>query len=196
MVRLALILACLLCATPAAAHNLRVFATVVGDRVEGYGFFVGGGRPSGVSWSARMGDEPIASGTTDGEGRFAFDVTGAVNAPVTVTIDAGDGHAARATLAPDRFAGAAPTSPPADVPDTARDAVTPPPDAVAPPGEPAIGAEDIAAMVEVAVARQVAPLLDRIEQLDARLRVTDLLSGLFFIIGLAGMALWALGRRR
>jgi nickel transport protein len=39
-------------------------------------------------------------------------------------------------------------------------------------------------------------VLARIEEMDARLRFADVLSGLFFILGLAGMALWALGRRR
>ena len=42
-------------ATPAAAHKLRVFATVEGGSVRGYAFFVGGGRPEGSAWAAKGG---------------------------------------------------------------------------------------------------------------------------------------------
>jgi nickel transport protein len=109
-----------------------------------------------------------------------------------VTINAGDGHAASKTLAPERFtggeapspAGAEPEPTPGDVtlasPDTASD----------------VASSDLARIVERAVSRQVEPVLVRIEEMDARLRFADMLSGLFFILGLAGMALWALGRRR
>ena len=38
-------------------------------------------------------------------------------------------------------------------------------------------------------------LLERIEAMDSRLRYTDMMSGLFLIAGLAGMVLWALGRK-
>lgn len=192
MLRIVLVIACLVLATPAAAHSLRVFATVVGDRVEGYGFFVGGGRPSGVAWTAEVGDTTIASGRTDAEGAFAFTVPTPVANPVRVTIDAGDGHAASKTLAPDRFAGGdGPSSAGAEMAPAPSSAILASPDTA---GDAA--SHDLAQMVELAVARQVEPVLARIEEMDARLRFADVLSGLFFILGLAGMALWALGRRR
>jgi nickel transport protein len=50
--------------------------------------------------------------------------------------------------------------------------------------------------MELAVERAVAPLMAQIEEMDARMRLTDILSGLFLIAGLAGMALWATGRRK
>jgi len=37
-----------LAAAPADAHRLRIFATVEGGTIEGYAFFVGGGRPDGA----------------------------------------------------------------------------------------------------------------------------------------------------
>lgn len=51
-----------------------------------------------------------------------------------------------------------------------------------------------ASEIEEAVARQIAPLMARIEEMDARLRLADVISGLCLIFGLAGVALWA--RRR
>ena len=56
-------------------------------------------------------------------------------------------------------------------------------------------ATQLAALVESAVQRQVEPLLERIEQMDNRLRFTDIMSGIFLIIGLAGIGLWARGRK-
>src|SRR5690606_18357004 len=44
-------------ASPAAAHKLKVFATVDGDAVTGYAFFVGGGRAAWAPWTARQGQE-------------------------------------------------------------------------------------------------------------------------------------------
>ncbi|GGD33696.1 cobalamin biosynthesis protein CbiL [Sinisalibacter lacisalsi] len=176
---LAFFLAFLL-ASPAAAHGLKVFATPEGDRVTGYAFFIGGGRPRGAGWRAEMAGAQIAQGQTDDEGSFAFAAPGEVTGDVTITVSLGDGHAATKSLAPERFGAVAvaASDAPAPTPDT-----TPAPDAVA-------------RAVEAAVARQIAPLHARIEELDARLRLTDILSGIFLILGLAGIGLWAMGRRR
>ena len=162
----------LLWSGPAAAHALRVFAAVEGDRVAGYGFFIGGGRPAGAHWTARQGDTLLAEGVTDAGGGFAFAAPGSGDAPVTVTIDAGDGHAAVATLAGDRFVAGGTAA------------------------APAAAATATPEMIEAAVARQVAPLLERIEVMDARMRLTDLVAGLCLIGGIAGMGLWLKDRRR
>lgn len=180
---LALILAVL--ASPAAAHRLKLFATVEGQAVTGYAFFVGGGRAQGSDWTAQdAGGARIAAGKTDPEGRYRFTPPAPVTGPITVTVDTHEGHVATARVAPERFGAPALT-----------------PGAVAPPG--AIAARrgpappaDIAPLVEAAVQRQIEPLLERIEQMDSRMRVTDVMSGLFLIIGLAGAGLWLRGRRR
>lgn len=177
---LAVLFLALILASPAAAHGLKVFATVEGDRVSGYGFFIGGGRPKGASWRAEMGGAEIAQGKTDDAGGFAFAAPGEVTADVTIALSLGDGHAATKSLPPERFGAmaVAVSDPPSPTPDA-----TPTPDA-------------FAQAVEAAVARQIAPLHERIEELDARLRLTDILSGIFLIFGLAGIGLWAKGRRR
>lgn len=175
MRRMIIVLFLIVFAGPATAHGLRLFARVEGQAVSGYAFFVGGGRPSGIAWSARIGEKALAAGQTDEQGAFAFTVPEPVAAAVTISIDTGDGHVAALALAPARFGGAAAASAPASGA-SAEEAGTPD--------------------IEAAVARQVAPLLERIEAMDSRLRMTDILSGLFLIIGLAGMALWARSKRR
>ena len=181
MIRLLLpLLLALAFAGPAQAHKLKVFATVEGGEVTGYAFFIGGGRAAGAVWTAKdPAGTALASGTTDGEGRFAFPVP---QPPVdaTVTVDTREGHVAAAILPASRFGGAAAPLPPVDGPA---------------PAVEAEGEARLAALVEAAVQRQVTPLMERIEQMDDRLRLADVMSGIFLILGLAGMALWAKGQR-
>lgn len=177
----------LLSVQPALAHKLKVFATVEGEAVTGYAFFIGGGRAQGAKWSAVEGeDTALVEGRTDAEGRFSLVPPQPVTADIRITVDTEEGHIASATLPVTRFGGAA-----AETPDAATE--TP----ATPAGEaaPAPTSDETARLVEQAVQRQVEPLLERIEEMDARLRYTDMLSGLFLIAGLAGMALWALGRK-
>ena len=182
MRRVLFLLLGLLIAAPACAHSLRVFARVEGQTVSGYAFFIGGGRPVGAKWSAKMGAASIASGTTAEGGTYSFTAPSPVTDAIAVTVDTGEGHFATVTLGPERF-GASPL---------AVGSAVSAPQALAPA---APDAQATARLVEAAVERQVAPLLERMEAMDARMRFTDILSGLFLIIGLAGMALWARGRR-
>lgn len=162
--------------SPALAHSLRVFATLERDNVSGYGFFVGGGRPKAAEWTAAMGGQDIAEGHTDAEGAFSFAIPGQVDGPVTVTVNSGEGHIATRVLGIERFAARPEQAP---IVETPAASATPPTEA----------------MVQVAVAREIAPLMERIEHMDARMRVTDVISGLCLIFGIAGIALWARGRR-
>ncbi len=167
-------------AVPAQAHKLKLFASVEGAGVKGYAFFVGGGRAQDSPFVATdaAGTE-IARGRTDADGRFAFQVPGVAATGVTVTVDTQEGHMASVTLAADRFGSAATTTSAASAGPVSRPAQD----------------REVGALVEAAVQRQIEPLLERIEQMDSRLRLTDALSGVFLIFGLAGMALWARGRR-
>ena len=177
-------------ATPAAAHKLKVFATVKGEAVTGYAFFIGGGRSVGTPWTAKSGDDAeIAAGETGEDGGFRFVPPQPVTAAITVTVDTREGHIASATQAPSRF-GTAAEAPPASP--TATGLAAPPP--AAGNGEPPAVTAETAALIEAAVQHQVAPLLERIEAMDDRLRLTDVMSGIFLIVGLAGIGLWARSR--
>lgn len=175
----------LLLAGPAGAHSLRVFARVENGMVSGYGFFVGGGRPQDVSWIAAMEGAEIARGRTDAEGGFSFPAPDPVTGPVTITINSGEGHVAARELGVERFGQAAAPAGQGVVVSPAAEGTA------APEGGDAL----TRAMVEAAVAHEVAPLLERIEQMDARMRLTDIVAALCLIFGIAGIALWARGRR-
>jgi nickel transport protein len=214
--RAALLAAALLCAAPepAAAHRLKAFATVAEGAVSGYGFLVGGGRAAGAAVTATGPDgAPLWRGVADAEGAFRFPAPPA--GPVAVTIDAGDGHAARITLPADRFGPAAALAPdPAGPPRPAAPHTAAPaaPDRAAPaaddPAAPAaddpaaLAATDPAALapaleaaVAAAVAREVRPLHEALAAAEARVRFNDVAGGVGMILGMGGAALWVLSRR-
>ncbi|MDF2619822.1 MAG: cobalamin biosynthesis protein CbiL [Xanthobacteraceae bacterium] len=178
----AVLLIAIVTASPAAAHKLRVFATVEGREVRGYAFFVGGGRPEGSAWVAKGAGNLIASGTTDAEGRFAFGLPATGSTDVTVTVDTREAHTASATLSASRLIGATAVEPPASVSALAK-------------VRTAQNDPELAALVAASVQKEIVPLLERLEAMDTRLRYTDMLSGVFLIIGLCGIGLSARRRR-
>lgn len=187
MIRVILCLLVLLGPVGAAeAHKLKLFATVEGATIGGYAFFIGGGRPQGVPWTAKdtRGTE-VASGLTDAEGRFAFPLPPPPASDLTITVDTREAHIASVTLPAARLGGAA-----GGIPEPRAQMAT-----GTATGAP-LSDPQLAALIEAAVQRQVEPLEERIEAMDSRLRFVDALSGVFLILGLGGMALWAKGRRR
>ena len=187
---LALLLA-LMFASPAAAHKLKVFAAVEGNTVSGYAFFIGGGRAQDTPWSAQdEAGRALGSGRTSGEGEFRFAVPEPITSDITITVDTQEGHIATRTLKSARFGVTEPATEPAGAETTAQ--AEPKPSFETPVSPDA----DTTARIEAAVQRQITPLLERIEEMDARLRFTDVISGIFLIIGLAGIGLWARGRRK
>lgn len=177
----------------AEAHKLKVFAAVEGQSVHGYAFFIGGGRAENTSFVAKDGaGTTLAEGLTDGQGVFAFDLPKPPSSDVTITVDTHEGHIASATLAASRFGTTATAGAAAAAAQPTADADT---KAAAPATGGATDAQ-IAALVDAAVQRQVEPLMEQIEQMDSRLRISDVVSGVFLILGLAGMATWAMGRRK
>ncbi len=188
------LLLALVLASPAAAHKLKVFAAVEGNQIAGYGFFIGGGRAQDTPWVAKTENGTVVGeGRTGPEGDFRFTVPEPLTSDITVSLNTEEGHIASKTIAAARFGTEADTAA-----GQAQVAVTTtgqndPASAAAPPQ---VTEKQIAGLVETAVQRQVEPLLERIEQMDDRLRITDILSGIFLIIGLAGIGLWARGLKK
>lgn len=180
------------CLTTAQAHRLRLFATVTGDTVSGYAFFVGGGRPGGATVTVRdAAGDVVATLTTDAAGAFSFrpDPPGAL----TLAIDAGDGHAATATLSADRFAPA--TVSPAPLPSAPAGATSRETPAGSGPVLVLTPAE-LDGLVATAVERAIRPLLEAQAETDARIRFNDVMGGVGMLVGLTGIGMWAAARRR
>jgi len=174
--------------SPAAAHRLKVFATVVGTSVEGKAYFVGGGPAENVSATLRdLNEKVVAEGRTDTEGRFAL--TAPVRSDLVVVVDAMDGHVARFAIAAARL--------PSNLPAGEAGEATP---ARPPAGEkialavPAMSAD--ADEIASSVARQIEPLAEQIDAMESAIRLRDVLGGLGYIVGIFGLIAFFKARRR
>lgn len=181
----------------ASAHRLKLFLTVEDGALGGYAFFVGGGRPEGSTVIIKdSGGHEIYRGKTDDQGGFRWKPP--IAADYSVTVDAGDGHWVEGSVAAERL-GAVPSAPaPAPTaPLSEQAASAPKPDAgaCAQPDSVAL-AKLVEAQVDRAVARQLRPLIESYNLAEGRVRLNDVMGGIGMIVGLAGMGLWGLARRR
>jgi len=173
-------------ASPAHAHKLKVFAAPVGAQIEGSAYFVGGGPARGARVVVETtGGQPLVTLQADEEGRFAYSAT--MRADQVIVVDAGDGHSARFTIA----AG--------DLPES----VAPPPGMPAPaagvPASPVAAAQagvPLEDLVGQAVARQVRPLREQLNAYEDQVRLRDIMGGIGYILGIAGLTMWFRSRRR
>lgn len=199
---LGLVLACLasvagavlLWAGPAQAHKVKVFATAEGPVITGYAYFPGGGRIKGGRVDILGPDgEKLGQVMTDERGEFSFQAQARIDH--LLVLDAGQGHLARflveAEELPDsltRGGGSGETetpSPPAAPGDTAPIL-----------GQITISEERLAELLDQAVSRQIRPLRRQIEAFQEKIYWHDVLGGIGYIIGLMGLSLYFLGRRR
>ncbi len=163
----------------AEAHRLELFARVEGRAIHGTASFHGGRPVAGATVEVRLvGGEVLASTVTDSEGRFAVPVDR--QAPLEVVVFSRDGHAARVRLA----AAALPPEPTAGATDAT------------PRAQQEELAERVAKLVSEEVCRQLVPLHDGLADLERRVAIRDVLGGLGYLLGLAGLAAYLLARRR
>jgi nickel transport protein len=164
----ALLLAGGIWALQAQAHDLKLFASRIGDRIEGRVYFVGGD-PALVTVRIEpsTGAAPV-SVTTGSDGRFSAIVEPADWYRLVANV--GDGHATETSVG-----GAAP-----------------PPAAGGSGGAmPTVDAGEL----EAIVARQLEPLREQLAAAEERVRLRDILGGLGYVVGLAGLAAWISSRR-
>lgn len=182
---LLLLAAFALAASPASAHRLALFATVVGGSIEGKAYFAGGGPAGDVAVTLRDGSGAILAETrSDREGRFALEAP--VKTDLAVVADAMDGHVARFAIPASRLPDSLPGGPDA--------AMEPRPDPL-PPAAGNTGAADEERIAAI-VARQIAPLGAQIDALESALRLRDVLGGIGYIAGLFGLLAFLKARRR
>ena len=179
----------LLTAGAALAHRVNVFAWVEGDTV-----FVECKYPDGTKVHEGVirvldsASKELLSGKTNDKGEFSFRVPKLDD--LTVVLEAGMGHRgdwplSRQDLSP---AGEAPgqTSPAVSqtAPKTEAPAATEPSPAAAPP-LPA----DIDKVIEKALDKKLAPIRRMLAEMqEQKVRLTDVLGGIGYIIGLVGVA--------
>ncbi len=182
--------------TPAFAHKLMVFAFADGARIEGSAYFAGGGGVTGARIVLKdSGGVILAELKTAADGGFTHRAHAAVDH--LIVADAGDGHRAQWTLpaselAPGFSASGTGTHLISTRSDT--DVISPAADPATIRPTPALDPK-LEAAIEHAVARQVRPLREELIASRDAFRLQDILGGIGYIFGLAGLVLWWHSRR-
>ena len=199
--RLAVLFVLLLGATPALAHKLNVFAAADGASIEGSAYFAGGAKATGAKiLITDAAGKVLAELDPAADGRFSYQAS----APVEhrIIAETADGHRAEWRVTAEELAGGFP-SVPVDAQNADADVSGTVPAKVAPhavdDGEAAANAAaqvpGLETMIEVAVARQIRPLREELLATRDALRLSDILGGIGYIFGLAGLAIWWHSRR-
>ena len=188
---------------PVWGHKISIYAWGEGDAVHGQAYFVGGGKVKNAKIEVfDPKGNPLGATMTDDRGEFVF----RPNRPCDhrFRVASGDGHQAEHTVKADELPGAvadahgnrlaAPGKPPAGESAADEPARSKPPKADAAPGKTENA--DLQELVERAVARQVGPLRQQIDQYRQSVRVHDVLGGIGYIAGLVGLILYLKGRSR
>ncbi len=185
---------------PALAHGLHVFATGDGNKVDGRAYFTLHSPVKFAHVELRTPDGKVEqTSKTDQDGRFSFTVTRKV--PYKIVVRTCDGHQGEFTIDPEdldlgaepgqgQTAGTQPVQ--ADHADHVVHAGQGDDIAPAAAGNEVASRKAIKRMFEKMLARQR-------EQLDAfenRERLRDVLAGIGYILGLAGISFYFFGSRR
>ncbi len=183
---------------PAAAHKVVLSVYVTGALIEGEVGFSNGDMAPGAVIEVFGPDGALRKRvTTDEDGFFAFQADDRVD--YQLKADLGAGHVAEARVSADELpvalaaaggaAAAMPGGDPGAVPPGREGPV-----ASGPSSGPAPA--DLDAIVQEAVAHQIRPLRRQLTAYENRVRWTDVLGGLGYIIGLTGLAAYWQARRR
>jgi len=186
---LLIVLPVALASLPAQAHKLKVFATAEGDRIEGEAYFAGGAKAAGVAVAITDGEgHELARLTPDAEGRFHYRVDR--RREYRVVADSLDGHVASWTIRPEEFSSSLPQGDPAQTPPKVKVSAEPPSPAPQAQLPDLRERAALSGMIERAVARQVRPLREALLAYDDKVRLHDILGGIGYIAGIAGIGLW------
>lgn len=154
----------------AHSHGLRLLVSEGPDSISGQVLHAGGAPAAALDVVLRDASGSAVAGThADGDGRFEFSSVSPFEPPLFVEADAGGGHLARVRA---RYAAQALTA------------------------EASVESTHSTAEIERAIARQITPLREQIAAWEERRSLRDVLGGLGYIIGLAGVGLLILSRRR
>lgn len=172
--RQALIIALvLLFATNAHAHKVSIYGYVEAGQVRTESYFVDGTKCKACAVSALVNGKPLASGITDQEGMYSFALPkGALD--IELKLDAGQGHGASYTVELDETA---PARSMAQL-------------------ELATLSDNEA--LRAIVREELTPLQREVQQLriaSERPGMTQIMGGIGYIIGLAGLAMWLKSRK-
>ena len=189
---------------PARAHKIKIFAMAESKTISGYAYFSKRGRPGNVTIHV-LGPNGVRLGETTTNERGEFTFTAAYKCDHTLSLELADGHSAQFTVKAEEL--------PDNLPIIEDDGSDSPTDetwgkqpvleesAAAEPARIATvpvsaPAAEIERAVEKALSKQLRPLREQLDQVEEKIRLHDILGGIGYILGLAGITFYFLGVRR
>ena len=196
----------LLWAAPAMAHKIEIYAEVEGTTISGMVYFHGGSPAQGAKVEALAPDgRKLGETTTDAKGEFTL--AAKYRCDHRLVVNAGGGHGGEGKVGADDLpkglppygaeepAPAEPSSPKAGPTAETKPAAetTPAPAEVAP-----VSPEEarLQRLIEAAVREQLRPLQRKLAEYQEKIRLSDVLGGIGYILGITGMLFFFLGARR
>ncbi len=186
----------------ALAHKIRLFASVEGAFITGMVYLSDSKRVKHQRVVARTAEgRVLGETTTDEQGEFRLPVTTVVDHYLSV--DLGDGHRAefviRATELPPQ------TTPSRELVPSSDTAAATPAAQTNPEPIPSINGHEVVSVnvspqelsriINDALSTQLRPLRQQLDQYEDKIRWHDVLGGLGYIFGLAGVAYYLVSRR-
>ncbi|WP_456386951.1 hypothetical protein [Desulfolithobacter sp.] len=200
------LVACCLLASPALAHKVRIFAYAEGDTIIGETAFSGGRAPkdSKIIVKDAASGRILLTTRTDDHGEFSFPIPGEAKQKgldLLIVINVGEGHRGQWKLTADEYLDQPPTPSPSKAtgptPDTTTvQRVGPAPPVATVEGGAASARQQITVWDETVLRRVMEETLDKklgpikrmlIENRDQGPRIQDIMGGIGYLIGLAGL---------
>lgn len=193
-------------AIPAFAHRVNIFAWAEGGMIIAEASFSSGNpaRDSKVTALDAADGTVLAEATTNEQGRAALPITDAMRqrkATLRLELQASEGHRNTWELAPDEYltAEAPAAQPVASVATAQPTATTQTPQQVAVAPVAAVGIDEAALrrIIDESLEAKLAPLRHSLAASTAAgPRLPEIFGGIGYLVGMAGLALWARSRRR
>ncbi len=180
------------------AHKVRIFAWQDGDNIVTESKFSGGrvAQNATVSVIAIKTGQTLLSGKTDTEGIFQFAVPKTDAKELEIIVDGGDGHKNSWNYTLEDSSAIGNSSPPA-----VSNAITQPPlqaqsEHTKEPTLPAVTVLELTRIIDTALDKKLAPIKRTLaENSETGPTLQDILSGIGYILGLAGIAAYMQARK-
>jgi nickel transport protein len=173
------------------AHKVNMFAFAEGNQVFVEGYFSDGKRARNSEVIVYGSDgERLVRGVTDDEGAYTFDIPS--QSDLRITLNAGMGHMTEDIIASNELSGSSdsPVTETAGVDGSTVSESGP----VEPVGQSVIPSSISKGELKKAVGEAIRPLMRSISELEERRSFSDIVGGLGFIVGIAGIFFYVKAR--
>ena len=186
------------CSAPAVAHKVTIFAWVEGDTVYTQSKFSGGRKAKGSTVVVYdMEGNLLLEGKTDENGKFSFKVP--QKTALKVALKASMGHLAEWTIPAEEIIGVADVAE-SSIPEVSVEAATheaapsvdvKPEEELPVPTATGLSRQEIRELIDESLDRKLTPIVNMLaDSLDHGPKISDVIGGIGYILGLVGVALY------